>query len=234
MAIRQNRGGFFNFGQQMPDIREGDTLQPGMPVADVLDLSELEVLGQGRRTGSRQPEGRPGRARCSWTPFPDKQFHGKIKAMSGTATPTCSPAIPSKKFDVIFAIDMRQLLTGAGHEAGGRRPHHGDGGGERQEELATGARRIVRHDRAAARPAAAPGTPGGAPGMPGGPARQGAPGVRAARQAAQRPRPAARGRWRPGRRGGRGGRGGGEGCAAAGGQGGAAVRATCPTKTARR
>ena len=33
----------FNFGQQMPDIREGDTLQPGMPVADLLDLSELEV-----------------------------------------------------------------------------------------------------------------------------------------------------------------------------------------------
>jgi HlyD family secretion protein len=27
----------------MPEIREGDTLQPGMPVADVLDLSELEV-----------------------------------------------------------------------------------------------------------------------------------------------------------------------------------------------
>src|SRR5215467_5214886 len=32
VAIRQNRAGNFNFGQQMPDIREGDTLQPGMPV----------------------------------------------------------------------------------------------------------------------------------------------------------------------------------------------------------
>src|SRR5262249_51585579 len=44
VAIKQNRSGFFMFGQQVPDIREGDTLQPGMPVADVLDLSELEVV----------------------------------------------------------------------------------------------------------------------------------------------------------------------------------------------
>src|SRR5437764_13973053 len=43
VAVRQNRAGNFNFGQQMPDIREGDTLQPGMPVADILDLSEVEV-----------------------------------------------------------------------------------------------------------------------------------------------------------------------------------------------
>src|SRR5215470_955732 len=40
VATKQNRAGNFNFGQQMPDIREGDTLQPGMPVADILDLSE--------------------------------------------------------------------------------------------------------------------------------------------------------------------------------------------------
>ena len=31
---------------QIPDIREGDTLRPGMPVADILDLSELEVLAR--------------------------------------------------------------------------------------------------------------------------------------------------------------------------------------------
>src|ERR1017187_4691394 len=35
VSIRQNRAGNFNFGQVMPDIREGDTLQPGMPVADL-------------------------------------------------------------------------------------------------------------------------------------------------------------------------------------------------------
>src|SRR6266542_3851242 len=47
VAIRQNRGSFMgSFGQQVPDIREGDTLQPGAPVADVLDLSEMEIIAK--------------------------------------------------------------------------------------------------------------------------------------------------------------------------------------------
>ena len=44
VAIKQNRSqGFFFPGMQIPDIREGDTLQPGIPVADVLDLSEMRA-----------------------------------------------------------------------------------------------------------------------------------------------------------------------------------------------
>src|SRR5258706_5151545 len=47
VSIRQNRGGFQgSFGQQVPDIREGDTLQPGTLVADVLDLSEMEIMAK--------------------------------------------------------------------------------------------------------------------------------------------------------------------------------------------
>jgi hypothetical protein len=46
--------------------------------------------------------------------IPDKQFHGKIKAMSGTATSDVFSGDPSKKFDVVFSVDMRQLLAGLG------------------------------------------------------------------------------------------------------------------------
>ena len=46
VAIRQNRSGFRMIGMQLPDIREGDQVQPGMPVADVLDLSELESVAK--------------------------------------------------------------------------------------------------------------------------------------------------------------------------------------------
>ena len=46
VAIRQNRQGMFIPGMQIPDIREGDQVQPGMPVADVLDLSELEIVAK--------------------------------------------------------------------------------------------------------------------------------------------------------------------------------------------
>jgi HlyD family secretion protein len=117
VAIRQNRAGYFNFGQQLPDIREGDTLQPGMPVADVLDLSELEVwakVGELDRANLREGQ----EALLQLDAIPDKRFRGKIKAMSGTATSDVFSGDPSKKFDVIFSIDMRQLLTGLGMKPG--------------------------------------------------------------------------------------------------------------------
>src|SRR5260370_5094418 len=48
VSIRQNRGRFSGrFGQQVPDIREGDSLQPGSPVADGLGLSEKEIPAKG-------------------------------------------------------------------------------------------------------------------------------------------------------------------------------------------
>jgi hypothetical protein len=113
VAVRQNRAGFFSFGQQMPDIREGDTLQPGMPVADLLDLSELEVVTKvGELDRANLKEGQD--ALLQLDAIPDKQFRGKIKAMSGTATSDVFSGDPSKKFDVIFSVDMRQLLSGLG------------------------------------------------------------------------------------------------------------------------
>ena len=113
VAIKQNRAGNFNFGQQMPDIREGDTLQPGMPVVDVLDLSEVEVWAKvGELDRANLTEGQD--ALLQLDAIPDKQFHGKIKALSGTATSDVFSGDPSKKFDVVFSVDMRQLLAGLG------------------------------------------------------------------------------------------------------------------------
>jgi multidrug resistance efflux pump len=113
VAIRQNRAGNFNFGQQMPDVREGDTLQPGMPVADLLDLSEVEVWAKvGELDRANLKEGQD--ALLQLDAVPDKQFHGKIKNMSGTATSDVFSGDPSKKFDVVFSVDMRQLLSGLG------------------------------------------------------------------------------------------------------------------------
>ncbi len=113
VAVKQNRAGNFNFGQQMPDIREGDTLQPGMPVADILDLSELEVwakVGELDRANLREGQ----EAMLQLDAIPEKRFNGKIKTMSGTATSDVFSGDPSKKFDVIFSLDMRQLLSGLG------------------------------------------------------------------------------------------------------------------------
>src|SRR3954454_9195109 len=94
VAIRQNRqGGFFFPGMQIPDVREGDQVQPGMPIADVLDLSELEVVAKvGELDRANLQEDQDVLMRLD--AVGDKVFHGKIKSMRGTAS-------------VIFSIDRK-------------------------------------------------------------------------------------------------------------------------------
>ena len=76
-------------------------------------MSELEVWTKvGELDRANLNEGQD--ALLQLDAIPDKQFRGKIKAMSGTATSDVFSGDPSKKFDVIFSIDMRQLLTGLG------------------------------------------------------------------------------------------------------------------------
>ncbi len=113
VAIKQNRAGNFNFGQQMPDIRPGDQLQAGMNVADLLDLSEMELTAKvGELDRANLKEGQD--VQIQLDAIPDKRFPGKIKTLSGTATSDVFSGDPSKKFDVSFSVDMRALLTGVG------------------------------------------------------------------------------------------------------------------------
>ncbi|MBZ5575653.1 MAG: HlyD family efflux transporter periplasmic adaptor subunit [Acidobacteriia bacterium] len=113
VAVRQNRTGNQNFGQTPPDIRDGDNLQPGVQVADVLDLSELEVVAKvGELDRANLQEGQEAQLRLD--ALPDQTFRGKIKSMSGTASQDVFSGDPSKKFEVVFSLDMRQLLTALG------------------------------------------------------------------------------------------------------------------------
>jgi multidrug resistance efflux pump len=113
VAIRQNRQGIFIPGMQIPDIRDGDQVQPGIPVADVLDLSELEVVAKiGELDRANLKEGQD--VNIKFDALGDKSFHGKIKMMSGTASANVFAGDPAKKFDVVFSLDMQELLTGLG------------------------------------------------------------------------------------------------------------------------
>lgn len=109
VAIRQNRPNFYFPGMQIPDIREGDQLNPGIQVADVLDLSELEVLARvGELDRANLREGQE--AILQLDAIPGQRLKGKIKSMSGTATANIFSSDPAKKFDVIFSVDMKQLF----------------------------------------------------------------------------------------------------------------------------
>ena len=109
VAIKQNRPNFYFPGMQIPDIREGDQVNPGLPVADVLDLSELEIVARvGELDRANLREGQE--ASIELDAIPGKKLHGKIKSMSGTATANIFSSDPAKKFDVVFSIDMKQLF----------------------------------------------------------------------------------------------------------------------------
>jgi HlyD family secretion protein len=84
-----------------------------MPIADVLDLSELEVVAKiGELDRANLKEGQEVLIRLD--AVGEKVFHGKIKSMSGTASANVFSGDPAKKFDVLFSIDMKELLTGLG------------------------------------------------------------------------------------------------------------------------
>ena len=114
IAIKQNRGtGFFVSGMSLPDIREGDQLQAGMPVADVLDLSELEVVARiGELDRANLKEGQD--VEIELDALAGTRLRGKIKSMSGTASANVFSSDPAKKFDVLFSVDMPQLLKTLG------------------------------------------------------------------------------------------------------------------------
>ncbi len=113
VAVRQNRTGFMFPGMQIPDIREGDQVRPGIPVADVLDLSEMEIVAKvGELDRANLREGQD--ASLVLDALPEKTLHGRIKSMSGTASSNVFSFDPAKKFDVVFGIDMKELLSALG------------------------------------------------------------------------------------------------------------------------
>ncbi|HUS06966.1 MAG TPA: efflux RND transporter periplasmic adaptor subunit [Bryobacteraceae bacterium] len=113
VAVKQNRPNFMFPGVQIPDFREGDQVQPGVAVAEILDLSELELVAKvGELDRANLKEGQD--VKIQLDAVGDKSFTGKIKTMSGTASANIFSSDPAKKFDVVFSIDMKQLLTGLG------------------------------------------------------------------------------------------------------------------------
>jgi multidrug efflux pump subunit AcrA (membrane-fusion protein) len=210
VAIKQNRGGFQgSFGQQVPDIREGDTLQPGTPVAEVLDLSEMEIIAKvGELDRANLHEGQD--VKFQLDALPDKTLHGKIKGMSGTATADPFNGDPAKKFDVIFSVDMKELMTVLGATPEQIREVEATAArNAKNAPTSSVAARLSALEAASA--SAAAGARGGPAGMPGMPGADGAAGDEGG---------GAQGGGGRGGRGGGGGRTRGEGGGGRGAEGG--------------
>ena len=116
VSILQNRsGGRGGFGQSLPEIREGDQIYAGMPVAQLLDLSEMELLT--RVEESERANLRVGQdVQIRLDAIPDKIVPGTIKRLGNTASANIFAGEATKKFECLVGIDMRKLLENVGAE----------------------------------------------------------------------------------------------------------------------
>ncbi len=114
VSVLQNRsGGRGGFGQSTPDIREGDQIPAGMAVAQLLDLSEMELVTkveEVERANLKEQQSVVIRLDA----LPGKEIKGNIQRLGNTASTNIFAGEATKKFECVISIDMRQLLTNVG------------------------------------------------------------------------------------------------------------------------
>ena len=114
VSVLENRsGGRGGFGTATPTVREGDQIPAGLAVAQLLDLSEMELVAQVEEVErANLKEGQEALIRLD--ALPGKLIHGKIKRLGATASINVFRGEATKKFDCTLSIDMKELLGHVG------------------------------------------------------------------------------------------------------------------------
>jgi len=108
VVSRQNMdasGGFYYTGMVLPDYRAGDNVNPGRTLADVVDLSGLEVSGKVNEIDRANLQaGQSIRVRAD--AFPQEELGGKLKTIGGlTSRRFFFDSDARRQFDASFALD---------------------------------------------------------------------------------------------------------------------------------
>jgi HlyD family secretion protein len=122
VSVKENRdasGGMIFFGMVLPEYREGDSVWPGRPVADVIESGRMELLAKVDESDrGNLVEGQP--AEVSVDAVPDQIFTATVGSLAGLASrggffePTASV---SRLFDVTFQFDAHDPRLKAGASA---------------------------------------------------------------------------------------------------------------------
>ncbi len=117
VSILQNRsGGRGGFGQSTPEIREGDQIPAGMSVAQLLDLSEMELMTKVEEAErANLQEGQQVLIRLD--ALPQTMTPGTIKRLGNMASTNIFAGEATKKFECVISIDMRALLGHIGADS---------------------------------------------------------------------------------------------------------------------
>ncbi|HUG82294.1 MAG TPA: efflux RND transporter periplasmic adaptor subunit [Bryobacterales bacterium] len=86
VSLQQNQSGMFMWGMQLPIFQVGDTVRPGMGVAQILDLESWEIkarlaeLDRGHLAVGQE-------ASIRIVASPDRVFHGRVTNIGNTSGP---------------------------------------------------------------------------------------------------------------------------------------------------
>lgn len=95
---------FFFTGMTIPEYRAGDQVQPGAHIADILDMSHMEILAKVREADRPSVRvGEPVEVRVD--ALTGALIHGKVKTVSGMAVQSMFSANPTRQFDVTVELD---------------------------------------------------------------------------------------------------------------------------------
>jgi HlyD family secretion protein len=110
VVVKENRdasGGFFFSGMSLPEYREGDTVQPGRGVAEIVDLSEIEIKAKVNET-DRTALATGASASVSIEGAPTRPLTGSTKGVSGLAARQWWDAGAERQFDASFRLDRSE------------------------------------------------------------------------------------------------------------------------------
>lgn len=106
VALEKNEGaagGFFFSGMSLPEYREGDQVEPGRTVGQVVEAKEMELSAKvGELERNNIKEGQP--VDMQLDAFPGNNFHGTVKTVGGANTRRMWDDDTSTKFEVTIKL----------------------------------------------------------------------------------------------------------------------------------
>lgn len=116
VAAKQNidsTGGFFSSGMVLPEYREGDQVQPGRVVAQVLGVDQMEI--QAKVDENDRANISPGQSvEVQVDALPGVHYSGKVKTVAGMASNNFWGGSTVRKFDTTFELDGAASLLRPG------------------------------------------------------------------------------------------------------------------------
>jgi len=100
---RDSTGGIFFDGMTLPEYRVGDQARPGSPIAEVVDISQLDVSVQAKET-DRSLLSANSAAEVRVNALPNDVFSAKVKNIAGASAHEFWDDNPRRTFEVVLRL----------------------------------------------------------------------------------------------------------------------------------